>query len=388
MNRTRIQALLAAALMLSAAVAAHAGWPEGVAAFRAGDLNKAATEFRAVVEAQPDWPGGHFMLGWTLLKQGQNRDAVTHLRKSYDLNPNDVNTQLRLGEAYVRIGRYSDAVAFLSKINASGLPADAQGLHAQLLAKAYSETGQSDRALAEFAKAARANADDASVQYQYGIAAFNDGDTQTAVSALGKAAQLEPRNQDMQKAYATALSRLGRETRGDAKKSAYDRASRAAQALVALNASYDNLMLLGEAQLGAKSYDSAVETFEKAAAKNAGEWLTHYYIGQAYTAKQQYKSAEAALKTSLDKTGSASNQAKIWKQLGFVYEKQKNYNEALRAYERGGDQGGAARVKENMEVNQYNQSVEAEAEEIRRLKEEQERIKKELQDLPGGPPPR
>lgn len=386
MRSIRIAGSLAAVVLLGTAVA-QAGWDEGLAAFKANDLNRAATEFGQLVESQPDWPGGHYMLGWTRLKQDRHQEAISHLRKAYELDPGQVGYQLRLGEAYVAAGRYSDAGAFLSKIDESSLPAELRSFLAQLKAVAFTKTGQTDRAVSEFGKAAKANPNDARAQYQYGTAAYNAGDTATAISALSKSVRLDPGDLDKQSAYAKALNRLGRESRGEAKLDAYRKAAQAAQKVVAADASYENLMLLGETELGAKLYDNAITSFQKASAKNGSDWLSPYYIGQAYTAKQQYRSAETALKLSLDKTNRASDQVKIWRQLAFVYEKQKNYDEAISAYKRAGDSASAQRVQENREISSYNQEVDQEAEQIRKLQEEQEKIRQELQDLPGGPPP-
>lgn len=381
--------LALAALLLSAvfSTAATAGWDEGVAAFKAGNLAQAATEFKAIADSQPEWPGGHYMLGWTYLKQDKHQEAIAHLRKAYELDSSNPGYQIRLGEAYVAAGRFRDAVAFLGKIDAGSLPKDQQSFLAQLKAVAYTKTGEDNRALNEFAKAAQANPNDAKLQYQYGTAAYNSGDTATAVRVLDKAASLDPRDPEKQSALVKALNRQGRESRGNAKLTAYRSAAQAANKLVALSGSFDNLMLLGEAHLGAKQYDPAIDAFQKAADKNSGDWLAHYYIGQAYTAKQQYRSAESSLKVAIDKTRAAADQAKIWKQLGFVYEKQKAYDTAISAYQKAGDTGAVARVTENKKTAEYNKSVEEEAEQIRRLQEEQEKIRKELQELPGGPPP-
>ncbi len=386
MRSSRTSIALAAILCLASAVGAWAAWPEGVAAFKAGQWSKAEAEFKAIVEAQPEWPGGHFMLGWTYLKQGKSANAITHLRKAYDLNSDDVNVQLRLGEAYVAAGRFNDAVAFLGKINAASLPRELQGFLAQLRGVAYTKTGQTDSALAEFGRAAKAMPNDASVQYQYGTAAYNAGETSVAVAALARASQLEPNDMTMMTAYAKALNRQGRETQGSSKQSAYVKAADAAKKVVGRNATFDNLMLLGEAQLGAKQYDGAVSTFQQALGKNSGDWLPSFYIGQAHTATGKYGSAETALRQALDKTSNASNQTRIWRQLGFVYEKQQNFDESIRAYRRAGDDASAQRVSENKEISQYNKGVEQEAEQLRKLQEEQERIKKELEGLSGRPP--
>jgi tetratricopeptide (TPR) repeat protein len=388
MKRTKTTAILAALAIILSAGAVRAEWPDGVAAFKAENWAKAEAEFKAVVDAQPEWPGGHFMLGWTYLKQKKGKEAVQHLRKAYDLNPEDANTQLRLGEAYVQTGRYSDAVAFLSKINAAALPKDVQGYLAQLKAVALTKSGQAGAAVGELKKAAAANPNDADIWFSYGSTAYSIGDTATAIPALEKAVQLDSKDLAKQKMYAQALVSQARRAPASTKKSLYAKGVAAAQKVVSGSASYDNLMLLGGAQLGAQDYDAAARTYQQAATKNPGDWLSSYHQGQAYTASKQYKSAESALTTALDRAKGAEDQATVWKQLGFVYEKQKNYREAITAYNRGGDSSGATRVTENLATQSENERIEAENMEIQRLKEEKDKLEAELKNLPGAAPPR
>jgi Flp pilus assembly protein TadD len=374
------------ALAFAGLGAASADWQAGVTAFQSGNYSAAASEFQAIVQSQPEWPGGHKMLGLTYLKMKKANDAVTSLKKAYELSPEDPSIQIYLGEAYIATGRYSDAAAFLSKVNASGLDAKQQGYLARLKATALSKSGQTDGALSEFAKAVRANPNDADLHFQYGTAAYNAGDTDVAVAALAKAVQLDGGDIDKQKAYAHALIRQGRLATGSAKTSAYQKAIAAAQNVVSADGSFDNLILLGGAQMGAKQYDAAVKTLQRAASKNPNDWLPDYDMGRAYIGNGQFRSAETALKTALDKAKSG-DQKNIWKQLAYAYEKQQKFEDAILAYNRAGDSAGAERVRKNQETLQYNQQVEAEAEEIRRLQEEQEEIRKQLEELPGGPPP-
>lgn len=388
MTKTRVTAialLIATTLVVGPAAA---GWEEGVAAFGKGDLNTAVNEFKSVVEAQPDWPGGHFMLGRTYLRAKKNQEAITHLRKAYDLDSNNAQYQLFLGDAYVKAGRNSDGVAVLSKIDASKLPEQARGHLAQLKTVAYQKSGQSGSALIEARKAAEADPGNAKLWHAFGSLAYNEGDTDAAVRALGKAAQLDSRDPAKHLAHAQALLRQARTTRGSSKTTIYKQAAQAAQKAVGGNATADNLTLLGECQLGAKNYDEAIGAFEQAASKSGAGWLQHYYIGQAHTAKSQYKSAEGALRTALDKASTAENQARVWKQLAFVYEKQKNYDGAIDAYNRAGDSSGAARAAENRSTAQENRAIEAENRRLEEMEAEKKRLEQELKDLPGGPPPR
>lgn len=384
--RKTIPTLLALVLAVPLAGPAHAGYEEGVAALKSGDYNTAVRELQGVVEGAPNWAPGYRLLGQALMKAGRNDEAVTQLRKGYDLEPGDPATQLALGQAYVAARRYADAASLLGKIDQSQLPSAQRAALNQMLAVALEKTGQSGNAVAALGKAVAANPNDAKLQYQYGTAALNAGDTSTAVSALAKAVQLAPSETSYRSAYVKSLLRQGRSTRGDAKTAIYRRAAEAAGPLVGASSSYDHLMLLGDAQLGAKQYDSAISSYQKASAKNPADWLPLFYVGQAYTVKEQFRSAEAELKKALDKASSTDDKAKVWKQLGYVYEKQKNYSAATTAYQRAGDPAGVQRVKENEETDRYNREVEAENRAIEEAKQEAEELRQAIQDLPGGTP--
>jgi len=382
-NRTISLSLLGALLL---ALPAEAGWDEGVAAFKAKNWAQAAKEFQGVVSERPDWAGGYLMLGRSQLFLNRGNDAVATLRKGYDLSPSDVQMQLYLAQAYLAARRASDAAELLGRINAGSLPGEQQAFYQQLHAKALADTGQAGRAASALARAAAADPNDADLQYQYGAMALSANNTDAAVTALEKAARLAPNDNEKVQLYVQALIRQAREKGGSAKDGIYAKAAQSAKALASRDASYDNLLLLGEAQLGAKQYDAAAATFGQAASKNSGDWLPHYYAGQARTADQRYPEAEAALKRALDRAGRSQDKAKIWSQLGFVYEKQKNYPQAKTAYQNAGDSRGVERVVKNEEIAVNNEQAEKEAELAAELKRREQELKDQIKNQAGPPP--
>ncbi len=365
---------------------ARAGWDEGVAAFKAKNFAQAAREFEAVVADRPDWAGGYLMLGRTQLLLNRNADAVTTLRKGYDLNPSDLQTQLYLAQAYLAGQRSSEASQLLGKINSAGLPKEQQAFYQQLYAKALADSGQSGRAASALQKAAAASPDDADLLYQYGAMALSANNTDEAVSALSKAARLAPNDNDKVKLYVQALIRQARETGGSGKEAIYSRAAESARGLAGRQPTYDNLLLLGEAQLGAKQYEAAAGSFGQASSKNAGDWLPHYYAGQARTAQERYNEAESALKKSLSLASRSQDKSKVWSQLGFVYEKQKSFDQAKQAYQNAGDSRSLERVIKNEEIARNNAQADAEAAALAKLEEEKRKLQEQIKSQ-GGPPP-
>ena len=383
--RNLITALVVTLLVFVAAVPAQAGWEEGVSAFQSGNFSAAAKEFQGVVEQSPDYANGHFMLGQALAKLNRDQDALSAFRKAYDLNPSSVQFQFALANAYLTAKRYGDAAQLYDRIDASSLPANLRSAYDKNQAIALEKSGRGAEAIAAKRSAAQSRPNDAAAQYAYGVAAYNAGESAAAVSALGKAVQLKA-NPQYREAYAKALVRQARQDRS--KKSAnYSRAAEQAQALVASDASYDNLLLLGEVQLGAKKYGDAVSSLQKAAAKKPGDWIALYYLSQAQTATGAYAAAEATLAKLLQTDLSSENEKRAYKQVGFVHEKLKNYDEAKVAYRRAGDQASIARIERNEQIAAENQSIEEHNRQIEQMRSEQEALEEELRELEEGPPP-
>ena len=376
---------VAAALLLLAALPALAGWDEGVAAFTSKNFQGAVTEFQELVKQNPDGWRGHYMLGLSLEQLKRKEEALHHLRKAYDLNPNELSAKVALGRAYFNVRRYGDVTQLLGTVDASSLPAKQRAAFYQIRGEAKHKAGDSQGAVGDFAQLAKLQPDSAKAQYRYGATALSMGQTDAGIAALRKASQLEPGNSDMKRAYAQALIRKGRETRNKAsKKQTYLLASKVAGDLASADASYDNLMLKISAELGAGLYAQAVETGRSAAAKSSGDWLAHFYLGQAYTSNKQYQEAVAPLEQAKTKTSRPDDLKKIWKQLGFAYEKQKKYAQSIDAYQNAGDQGAVARVRENEETDRFNREVEAQNIEIEKMKKEAAELEAELKALEQG----
>lgn len=383
--RNLITVLVFALLVLAAAAPAEAGWEEGVNAFKAGNFSVAAKEFQAVVESTPDYANGYFMLGQSLAQLNRDQDALNAYRKAYDLNPNSVEFQFALANGYLAAKRYGDAAQLYGRIDPSGLPSAHQDAYHKNKGIALEKSGRGEEAMAALRETARRSPNDPSAQYAYGVAAYNAGDSAAAVSALGKAAQLKA-DPKYRSAYVKALIRQARED-GSKKSANYTRAAEQAKALAAADASYDNLLLLGEVQLGAKQYQASVDSFQKAAAKKPNDWLAFYYLSQAQTAVGQFQAAEAALAKALASDPSSQNEKRIYRQIGFVNEKLKNYDEAKVAYTRAGDQQSVQRVQRNQEIAEENQEIDAHNRQIEQMRQEQEALEQELRELEEGPPP-
>jgi len=378
--------IIAAFVALGAAGAASAGWDEGVAAFKANDFQTAAREFSAVVEKTPDFDGGQYMLGIALLKLNRHQEALEHLRKAYELKPANATYQMALGQGYLAAERYGDAAQMLQKIDPSTLPKGQQDEYHQMVAGALDKSGDSEGALASLKKLTELNPNDSDAWYRYGAAVFGV-DTAAGVAALEKAVSLDGQDPRKREALAKALVRQARETQGERKKAIYDKAVTVADDLATAAPTYDNLLLLGELQLGAAKYREAVITLKKAAAANATPWFPDFYMAQAYTLLGDYDNADSSAQAALGKASTEKERQMVWKQIGFAREKKRDYDGAKEAYLKGGDPQSAARVDENRRIAGENQQIEAENQQIEDMEAERRRLEEELREL-GGPPRR
>ncbi len=377
--------LITTLLLLMGALPALAGWDEGVAAFTSKNFQGAATEFQELVNQNPDGWRGHYMLGLSLEQLKRKEEALHHLRKAYDLNPNDLSIKVALGRAYKNVRRYGDVTQLLGTVDASSLPAKQRAAFYQIRGEAKHKTGDSQGAVKDFAQLAKLQPSNAKTQFLYGTTALAAGQTDSGINALRKASELSPKDTDMKRAYAQALIKKGRTSRDKAsKKQSYLRASQLASELVAADSSYDNLMLKISAELGAGLFSKAIETGTQATGKSGGDWLAHFYLGQAYTSNGQFQDAVAPLEQAKKKTTKPDDLKMIWKQLGFAYEKQKKYAQSIDAYQNAGDQGAVARVKENEETDRFNQEVEQQNAEIEKMKKEAAELEAELKALEQG----
>jgi Flp pilus assembly protein TadD len=365
--------------------AADPNWDAGVKAFQAQDFAAAVAAFQKYVQAGGDNYEGHLMLGQALLKTKQYPTAASHLQRALEVKPGDPTVQLALGQSLLLAGKKADACRTLQAVAEASLPAANKTVLYQLRAKAECGGGAS---LADLKKIAEAK-NDAASWAAYGSAAVNDGDLATGVTALDRAVKLAGSDARIRKSYVRALIQQARSSAGSQKDAAYAKAVPAAEALLKVESNYDNTLLLGEVQLGAKQYDQAVASFRRAAGLNATAWLPHYYAGQALTALDRYSEAIDPLNKAMSLARSAEDQRKVYNQLGFVHEKQKNWAESVVNYQKAGNSGAVARVQQNQETEKFNADVEEHNKLIDELSEEQKKLKEELDRLPGsGPPPR
>lgn len=392
-NRQTVFALATACALLVAS-SASAGWDEGVAAFRAGNYAQAIAEFQQFVEERTEEEAlqkGYQMLAQSLLRGGKAKESIAAFQKHLELKPGDVGSQVFLGQAYYKSGMPRECVATLNRLNVGGLPAGHQIQVYQMRSASYARLGNTRAAAADLGKVADLKSDDAKTRFEYGRLLHSDAQLDAAIRAYERAISMDGSNAEWKKTLVNALKIKGRSTQGSAKAGIYGKAENVARSLVGSSPSFDNLLLLGEVQLGGKNYDAAGSTFQQAISKRANDWHPHYYLGQSYGSLERYSDAEAPLNTALTLAPGDAEEKQIQDYLGFVLSKQNKYDLAISAYERAGNAAGAARVRENKRIAQENLEADEHNRNIEELQRTREELRRQLEELPGAanePPPR
>ena len=79
-------------------ISSVAAWANAL--FGAGQTNEAIAQYQKVVETNPDFAGGYYLLGARLLQSGRGDDAIVQLKKAVELQPQSPTYVTCLGDAF------------------------------------------------------------------------------------------------------------------------------------------------------------------------------------------------------------------------------------------------------------------------------------------------
>lgn len=347
-------------LLLAVAIPAGADYNKGVEAYRARDYSTAVQEFEKVVEQSPDHAGSHYMLGISLRGAKQTSKALASLRKATELDPSNASYAIALGQTLVQANQFDDAYLTLKKIRYSDLDTRARQSYAPAYATAAIKAGFPADAIKVLEAQTKANPKSASMFYTLGYAYSTEGDSAKAFTAFKKAYDLDPSDtKNGTSAVKSAIS-AGRRTGGSQKDRYYSQGAAIAEKIAASSPTFDNLLLAGEARLGAKDYRDALSWFDKARSKQPQNALVRYYRSQCNTSLGQYSAATADLQEALKIGVSGKMRTQVYNQMGFVYDKTKQYDQAITAYKNAGNSGRVREVEEKKANTAKNAAAAAE----------------------------
>jgi len=352
--RTTI-AVAAVLVLLAAAAPAHAEWNKGLEAYKKKDWATAVKEFEEVTKTNPDYAGAYYMLGVSQRALGQVSPAIASLRKAVELDGSQASYKIALGQALLQADRYQDAYEVLKPLNISSLDTSHRSSYALLFAQAATKTNRTGEAISVLTTQARADARNARLQQALGSAYSAAGDEPKAFEAFKNAFELNPKDAASgRNAVRAGISVARRSSSVQQKSRYYSQAAQVAESLATSSPMFDHQLLAGEAWLGAGEYSRALGWFDKARAKQSNNSLVYFYSAQCKTSLNQLNPAITDLQQALKIGASGKLRSQVYNQGGYIYDKKKDYSNAIRWYQEAGNQKMVAQMRDKQGKQRQN----------------------------------
>lgn len=370
---------LGLALPLSAA-----DWNAGVAAYKAGELQRAIDEFTGYVEERPDVYQGHQMLGLALYMSGDAERAAAHFGRATELAPERADLRLLWARALDAKGDAAAACEAMSSVDAASL--DERNATTLLQLRAKAECG--DDRLSALGDLARAT-DDATAWAAYGAAALEADDVATAREAAATAAAKAPADAKVQRLYARTLIVSAASVSGAERKALYDQAVGPARIAYETGGEVHSTLLYADALLGSDRAAEAKAPLLATLEREPEHWATTLYLARVHAELEEADEAEARFDRALELAADAESREKTLRGQATLFEANERYEEAARLFAEAGAEDAAARNRKNAEIAAENAEVDdfnRNREEILRKQLEAEEEIRRMRE--GGPPPR
>ncbi|HWX39955.1 MAG TPA: tetratricopeptide repeat protein [Blastocatellia bacterium] len=336
---TRSIITAAAFLILSALPAIAANWDRGVSMYNKGDFRGALAEFQEIVRERPDAAGAWYYIGLCEFKLNRYKRVDLPLSHAIDLlgvqSPASTNIEgawYTIGFSHYLLADYAGAIDPLLRYRElaakGGRSVDPNATRA--LARAYFFLERYDEALPLLAAnppnsaPAETNTD----FYYQGLIYFKRGDDDRAIASLQEAVKAKADDAAALELLANSLMRRAR--KGNSKAD-WLRAADAGEKLLAVRDDLKTANLLGLAYLGGGQFDKAVAPFEKLAKANRDDGQAWLYYGISLSRSGSVRKAMEALEITIQIT---PDSIPALSELAYVYESDKQYQQALRVYEK------------------------------------------------------
>ncbi|HKV40738.1 MAG TPA: tetratricopeptide repeat protein [Blastocatellia bacterium] len=347
--------LLLGSFFASPGVEARAAdWAQAVTLYQKGDYRAALGEFQAVIKDQPDAAGAWYYIGICEFKLKRYKQAELPLSHAIDLlevqspGSEDISgAWYTIGFSHYLVGEFDKAVDSLKNyidIQAkAGRKIDANARRA--LGRSYFFLDRYDEAMPLLAEAkpgdvssdqaGDANAD----SYYIGAIYFKKGDDDRAVKSLQTALEAKPGDVAAMDLLAESLIRKAQSPKTSSANEYWLKAAECGENLKKLSDDLTTASILGRAYFGARDFEKALPSIEKVAKAKPddGQWWLYYGIALSRTG--QTRKAEEALEMTIQLT---PNSIPALSELAYVYESNKQYDQALRVYEKAYAAGGSA----------------------------------------------
>jgi tetratricopeptide (TPR) repeat protein len=363
----------AAILILAVTVAAAASilaadWNRGVEYYKKSDYGRALVEFQDIVREHPDVAGAWYYIGLCQFKLNRYKQVQPPMSRAIDLleaqSPGSADIDgawYTIGFSYFALEDYEKAIEPLKRYvelaSSARRPVDMAAQRA--LGRSYfyleryddalpllSVTRHSSEAAPDSTTAAAAQAKDKSQDAFYvGAIYYRRGDDDHAIEALDRALGSTPGDPAVLDMLASSLMR---KASASGSKAYWQRAAEVGEKLQQVRDDLKSAEVLGRAYLGVGNFEKAVAPLEKIAKSRSEDGQAWMYYGIALSRSGMSRKAMEALEMSVQL---APDLVPALNELGYVYESDKQYQQALRAYEKAYAAGGStnAAVKQSID---------------------------------------
>ncbi|HLG17205.1 MAG TPA: tetratricopeptide repeat protein [Blastocatellia bacterium] len=330
-------------------------WDRAVALYDKGDYRAALAEFQSLVLERPDAAGAWYYIGLCEFKLKRYKNVELPLSHAIDLleiqtpdSPDILGAWYTIGISHYLLSEYDKAVDPLTRY--LGLAAKSKreidrGARTAL-GRCYFFLGRHDEALPLLAaaSAASSSSDENGQNANYlGAIYFKREDDDRAIVYLRQALKSDAEDRSVLEMLAESLIRKARKSSSEA---LWLEAAEAGEKLRAIHDDLRAANVLGRAYLGARKFDKAVPALEKLAKADPDNGQAWLYYGIALSRSGQMRRAMEALEITIRLT---PDSVPALAELAYVYENDKQYQQALRIYEKAYAATNDPAIKESIE---------------------------------------
>ncbi|NIM00635.1 MAG: tetratricopeptide repeat protein [Acidobacteria bacterium] len=322
-----MSALLALAAAITMAPVIGADFDQALDNFKRGKYVEAAADFQEIVDQQPEYDYGWFLLGMSFLKMNKFDDAESSIQKAIDLNGERFEYHHGLANARYKAANYAKTVAALKTAESMADDASSQFALYRLRGLSYIALEKWADAVQDLDKAQKIKKDPV-VLDRLSLGYYKLRHYDKALPVLRQAIQAKANDATLLMRMTNSLLNLGAETRDEARKSSYFKeALTTAEKLQGIKGGDSDITnLVGRAAFGAKSFPKAEQAFRKVIAQKPNYCYAMVNLGKVYIAMERWSDADSILG---DAAKCAPKMAVVYESRGFALMKQKKLPEAI-----------------------------------------------------------
>ena len=333
-----------------------ADWERGVALFKKENYSAALVEFQDLVRERPEIAGAWYYIGLCEFNLKHYDRVELPLSRAIDLlevttpqSPDIASAHYTIGFSYYLLAKYEKAIEPLKRYMELTTRAKRElDPNARVaLGRAYYYLERYDEAMPLLAAGKGENAKEAGTNsYLVGLLYFKREDDDKAILALREAVKASAEDANALELLAESLMRKARKVSQKAAPALWTEAATVSEQLKTVRDDSRTASVAGRAYLGALQFDKAVEPLARVAKENPDNGQTWLYYGIALSRSGKTRKAMEALEITIQLL---PDSVPAMNELAFIYESDKQYQQALRVYEKAYTVTNDPAIKQSIE---------------------------------------